>query len=349
MKIALLLRGIAYNENYMHPTGQNFIVDFRKSINNYNEYIFQKSSVDVFYHTYLTDNLDVTMLNSWLKPVSYNISMDPEKNNLKSTQKFNTYSNSTISVINLFIDYCTQNKEAKYDYIILTRFDLIFKVPLSNLNLNKNNFMISCLAGNNLMDDNFFIGNIEHYKKFLEVLCKRNNDTMMHCDYTLIRNAIGANNISFLFPGIHAIYRGCPLYNILRNFRNLDIFNNNEILIFNHKNNKFLAEENNNIVLKSIPTKFKLMLNNSLHNILVNTSNCNNYIAFNSLHNKITTINNIENNEKTIITNFKINTINTKNQLYTIECNSKYLSFVNEVLCFTNNSEQWNIFVTGNI
>lgn len=350
MKIALLLRGIAYNKNYTHPTGRKFIIDFRKSINNYNEYIFNTSvlfkSIDVFYHTYLTDGLDINLLNSWLNPISYSISMDPEKNNLKPNQKFNAYSNSTTLVLNLFIDYCTQNKNITYDHIILTRFDLIFKVPLFNLKFHKNNFMISCLSGNKLADDNFFVGDIEHYKKFLQVLCKRNNNTMMHCDYTLLCETIGVNNITFLFPGIYAIYKGCPLYNILRNFKNGNIFNGNEILIFNYKAKKFLIEEYDNVVLKSILITFKIIMNNSFYNIVTG----NKILGLNEKTNKFAVLNNDNkyNKDKSICTNFKINAVDVENQLYTIECGNKFLNIVDHVPHFTIvNLETWNIFVTN--
>lgn len=258
MKIALLLRGIAYNKYYCHPTGKKLLIDYIKSINNYKEFIFENNDIDIFFVTYYNDSIDTDKIVDIYKPISYEFITDPERNIGDIKNKYNSYSQTSIYVINLFLAHCAINEKDDYDYIILTRFDLLFKIKLSALKLEKDKFMISCLAGNNLMDDNFFIMNKNYLKEYLDVLSRRNKYHMMHQDYISLCEKIGKDNIKFLIPGIYSIHNGNPLYNILRYHLDIDIFNNATLLIYNRIMNKFLNYNTteNKVYISNNPGKF---------------------------------------------------------------------------------------------
>lgn len=259
MKIALLLRGIAYNNCYSHPTGKKLYIDYLKSINNYKEYLYDNNDVDVFFATYYNQSIDIDKLIEIYKPVRYELMSDPERNIGEIKNKYNSYAQTTMQVINLFLTHCVINK-CEYDYIILTRFDLLFKIKLSTLKLKKDKFMISCLAGNNLMDDNFFITNKDLLKDYLDVLSKRNKLSMMHQDYLSLCEKIGKNNIEFLIPGSYSIHNGNPLYNILRYHLDMDVFGSNPVLVFNRVTNKFLNYNINEskLYISNFPGKFTI-------------------------------------------------------------------------------------------
>lgn len=346
MKIALLLRGISQNKSYKHPTGKNLCIEYNKCINNYYEYLFENNSIDIFYHTYLNQDLNINELNMLLSPKAYTITFDYDTNNLQPNNKFASYSSSTIFVINLFIDYLTKNPNLKYDYIVMTRFDLIFKIPLSKLNLVKNKFMITCLAGHNLMDDNFFIGNLDHYKKFLNVLCKKNNDTMIHSDYKLLCEEIGQNNIHFLFDGIYQIFNGTPLYNILRNYITLDIFDKNSfIVIFNNIYNKFLAINNNIPFLKTNPIKYKLIKKKQFYNII--TFNNSHILCVDHKNNILKFFTYVE---KKIYKTFDLHIIKINSRSYQLMNNGSNIIYTDKLTWSSNNDHNnWDIFVTNDI
>ncbi|QKF93890.1 hypothetical protein QKU48_gp0432 [Fadolivirus algeromassiliense] len=267
MRIALLLRGIAYNKYYSHPTGKKLLIDYIKSINNYKEYIYENNDVDIFFVTYYNDFFDIDKILDIYKPICYEFITDPERNIGQIKNKYNSYSQTTIYVINLFLAYCAIHNIDDYDYIIITRFDLLFKIKLSTLKLEKDKFMISCLAGNNLMDDNFFITNKHYLKEYLEVLSQRNKYHMMHQDYLALCDKIGKDNVKFLIPGIYSIHNGNPLYNILRYHLEIDIFHNATLLIYNKITNKFLNynTSDNKVYVSNYPGKFSIKTVNNKH------------------------------------------------------------------------------------
>ena len=104
--------------------------------------------------------------------------------------------------INTFIESYEKNNRPDYDYIIITRFDLMFKKKLSDLSLIKNKFMISCICDNpNLCDDNFFVTNIHKLYIFRDILKEYlTNDKCMHSIYNNLLKIFN-NDLKILIKG----------------------------------------------------------------------------------------------------------------------------------------------------
>lgn len=217
MRIALLLRGLAYCDDYFNNNlKKTFIINYKYSLDNYKKNIFENNDVHVFFHTYYTDRLNVDELIKDYKPKDYVITRPEFLDKCLSRDKFRSCLYSLLSVMNLFINY--NNKEnIKYDYIIITRFDLNFKVKLSELSIEPNKFHINCMTeGDDSTDDNFFIMNYEHFLKYFNILCESQLKYGLHYEYNNILKVIGKPNIKFLFDGHYVIHKGTPLYDILR-------------------------------------------------------------------------------------------------------------------------------------
>jgi len=76
-KMALILFGISYIENYLHWSNMINIIDFRKSVDNYKHFILYFTSkynfneIDVFFATnILDDNIKLILLETY-KPKKY--------------------------------------------------------------------------------------------------------------------------------------------------------------------------------------------------------------------------------------------------------------------------------------
>lgn len=355
MRIALLLRGMAYCHEYIHPSGKRLHIDYKKSIENYKEYLFENNQVDVFYHTYYSDGFDIDDINREYKPKAYSISKDTELSKIPIVQKYQSCVNSLISVLNIFNEYCMR-KRAYYDYVILTRFDLLFKMHLKEFPLEKNKFMISCMTENKkLMDDNFFISDFPLFKKYLQVLCNRNNSKMLHFDYETMKELVGKEKIKILVSGNYIITYGTPVYSHIRHLID-DIFIPDKSLIFyNCKTKKYLTCNHYNIKASTFPTDFNLVQNNTFYNISLqqtktilayDTLNCSHLIATPNVKNLMSDKNP---NTHFIPLNIKITKHESRDYCYKIETidTKKFLcSFGNKITLVDHFTEAclWMIY-----
>jgi hypothetical protein len=156
MKIAILLSGIHYKENYLGTIVKTpHTVDYRKYFKNYKEKIydyFEKiATIDIYIST--NDSIHLIDLLNDYKPIKYCISEDDMVS-------------KRIKGLELIPNY--------YDYIIMTRFDICFKKDFSNLHLNKMN-IVSELEHKNVCDDNFYFFPIKYLEPFLEMIKKKYN------------------------------------------------------------------------------------------------------------------------------------------------------------------------------
>jgi hypothetical protein len=150
MKYALCLRGMHYFKSESYNT--NFI-NFYKNYYDFiiNPLINAGYEVHIFGFTY--DTKCIELLKS-----KYNF-----KKLIIHPDSLRTLDNSTIRQINFHIESVLTIKEyeiennIQYDFIINTRFDLIFNVKITeqNLNMFKINIAFKHLSGN--CDDNYFI------------------------------------------------------------------------------------------------------------------------------------------------------------------------------------------------
>ena len=154
MKILVGLFGIHYKENLNHWMGWTPTVDYKKSIENNKEFIFNHHDCTFFASTYNSIELENLISDYNIQRiVTTDLVNIPNDLNANWRSRNNTFKN----LVKLILD--SEYKE--YDYILLTRFDLIFKQHITDFKFDTNSFNISsrsrCGEVSNLCDDNFYI------------------------------------------------------------------------------------------------------------------------------------------------------------------------------------------------
>lgn len=172
MKIALLLKGRSKGDN----------CNYVDSIQNYKTNLFQNHNVDVFLHTTKSNYLIDKYLVDDYKPKKYLIESqkylpDNPRNNHKNM------CHSIISVIELFKDYIKNN--ITYDFIVLTRFDLLFKNIIPFNKLKKDRIYSSFVFNKALHDDNLFIFTHKDLNLILDIAKKWLNKNLLGLHRTL--------------------------------------------------------------------------------------------------------------------------------------------------------------------
>lgn len=144
MKIAILLRGISYIENYKSKRA-TLNTDYRTYLESFREF-WKDQDVDIFIHTYKHDHIDQLLED--FKPKAHSITdFDPKLNPYRSCNQ------SVVNVATVFRDYCRNNPDEKYDIACCTRFDLYYTSKFNMLRIDKpaNVFM------DIFSEDNFYI------------------------------------------------------------------------------------------------------------------------------------------------------------------------------------------------
>jgi len=163
MKVALLLFGLSYSE-FTHWSTRKLKVDWKKSFTNYKDFIYRyfvdmNCEVDLYFSTTKSNKKEQSKIIHYYKPIKYNFS-DMNDNDTES-RKF-----KLLDVIKL-----CKSTNVKYDYVLITRFDLLFKknFATSNINLNKFN-VVSTMAESSFIDDNFYLFPFEMLTMFYEIV-----------------------------------------------------------------------------------------------------------------------------------------------------------------------------------
>lgn len=186
MKYAICYRGISYKENYFNEPGLNpYNVDFCECLPSNKKYLIDPlkkkgDQVDIFFNTY-----DSIKLNDYVKE------LNPVDVNLKqfnpSIQKYN-FSHVTQIVIDSLeqIKKYQNENNVKYDYIILTRFDIVLLNDFSKIFLPENAISVpttndDCfiVISGNLLEDSISI-----YKQ------NQHNCITHHMVYKFLENKI---------------------------------------------------------------------------------------------------------------------------------------------------------------
>lgn len=218
MKIALILRGLSKAVIKHWAIKEDLLVNYRYSLDNYKEYLFEDHDVDVFYHTYN---------NKYLNPKKMYRDFQPKKSvvtkpvvALKDNSvgaRHTSMKTSIYNAINVFEEYVKQTGK-KYDYIVITRFDLKFKKKLSSLNLKRNSFNISHKCQKDpLIDDNFIATDWKHLMIYKKLIRKSINNPKqgLHSIYKALVNRMGEKNVHFIIEGNYWV-KDSPLYSIVR-------------------------------------------------------------------------------------------------------------------------------------
>ena len=150
-KVALIFFGLSYYEHLNHWVGGHYIIDFRKSYENYKKYIYNYFNnlgydIDVYFATNILDEFNLKELLNMYKPINYSM-IENHDNPLISR-------NSRL----LAAIKCCVDSNIKYNICLITRFDLLFQKDFetSNINFDKIN-IVSVLERPDLICDNFYL------------------------------------------------------------------------------------------------------------------------------------------------------------------------------------------------
>lgn len=218
MKFAVLFAGLHYKENYMQGlTRKNNIydIDYRESLKNIKDNILSYNNPDIYISTNESKISDQLLKD--FNPIDYTfntINFDHLK-----IKNYN-YSVKTYPIKNLRILYGLKlilESKIKYTHIIITRFDIKFKLKLDKLPINYDaDWNISFLLENGThIDDNFWIikNNIIH--KFIDLFKKRKNKKLKtHCINAYINEKNGTS-INYIYKD-HYNTSKSPLYDLVR-------------------------------------------------------------------------------------------------------------------------------------
>lgn len=214
-KLAIILRGISYYDGRYtqeSPTKSNFI-NYKECIQSMRSNLLTRlnkifSEIDFFIVTY--DNDKLKDIRNDFKPIDEKIY---PSDLIYNVDKFTIVKKLILDSLDLIEPHIN-----KYDYILLTRFDLYYCKPfdLNTINLNKFNF--GWIGEIGQCDDNFLL----FHKKYIKDLR----------DFFKINNY--SHRINCFFEGEDSyIYHYLPYreYNFYIFYRDLDLYNNGKLWV----------------------------------------------------------------------------------------------------------------------
>lgn len=202
MRLALVFFGFHYQKYFHWKIKKNILIDYRKSFDNYQTFIFNHFQnlgfeIDIFFSTYTSEKLDQLIKD--YQPKKY-IVLDKiiEKKDISRNLHFR-------NGLKLVVDYQKEHN-FNYDNILITRFDILYRIPFkkSKIDLKKFN-LISHLEPYRLIDDNFYLLpeknlkkllHLAHYDKSFHFLGKKFGK-FFNLNFIYEEGPIGINNLSF--------------------------------------------------------------------------------------------------------------------------------------------------------
>ena len=166
MKIAILFFGLSKYDykNYNIRTLKEITVDYEKSYDNYQRFIFdffknKGYDIDVYFTTNILEDKDRENIIKKYKPIDCNFIDNYDRRRISRNMKLN-------DVINLCL-----KSGIEYDLILITRFDLLFQKDFnkSNIILEKFN-LVSVLENPKLICDNFYLFPYKYLKLFSTIV-----------------------------------------------------------------------------------------------------------------------------------------------------------------------------------
>ncbi len=211
-KLAILFFGIHYLKNYKHWMPEwNPTIDFRKSVDNYKEYIFEYFNdydIDTFFSTYESEKL-LELVDTY-KPKSYKTAVLDNNGKNHTPQRNERF----IEVLELAKQYETE-QNFQYDLYLITRFDLNFILDFNKLKVATDRLNISyrtgCGEDKNLVDDNFYIISQGNLDKLITIA----KDIPKHIWFHKLHEYNGDFKINFMIDGFYYSHES-PLYKFIR-------------------------------------------------------------------------------------------------------------------------------------
>jgi len=165
-KIAICLFGVSYRESYLHHTNNIYQINYEKSINNYKNFLFnyldsKNFSYDIFFSTYSTEKDD--QLLEYLEPKKHTFVKDHVSNRIQSRNSH------FINSLQNCLKY-SKNNDINYDYVLMTRFDLKFKIPFYDVDFDFETLnLVSILEKPHFVDDNFYLFPFDKAEQLLKL------------------------------------------------------------------------------------------------------------------------------------------------------------------------------------
>ena len=212
MKIALLIRGIAYLENYIHHTGKVYNINYKNNLSNLNHFIQN-----------LKQNNEINIY----------ISTQSSKLNDEVISDFNPKDHiflETITNQNSCLLFGLNLIKDQYDFVIVTRFDLKFKFNIMDLSINYDKFNILWKeqTKDHRINDCIHLFNYKFINPFVEALIECPYKKCIHHIMPYIK--IDNKDINFIYDEyydsnsdnqdnpIYTIERGNVLTDLSKNF-----------------------------------------------------------------------------------------------------------------------------------
>lgn len=209
-KLAFILYGIHYYEQFNHWMGWKVNIDFRKSIDNYKSYIysfFEKYDIDTFISTYKSNY--VNELLETYQPKNYLLNEF-----IKTKNHIEQKNDRLLESLDMCLSYEKYNN-IKYKYYIITRFDLFFINTFDKLNIVKNKINLTyktgCGKNKDLVDDNLYILTEGNLDQFIAI-CKK---IPKHIWFHELHKYIEKLDINFMIDGTYYSHES-PLYRFVR-------------------------------------------------------------------------------------------------------------------------------------
>ena len=174
-RLALLFFGISYMDNYhhWHPSKPIYQIDWKCSLDNYKQFLlsyFQKKGyqIDIYFVSNKIHESEKKKLLQVYHPISCEFIDNCSERYYSRNLKFDKV-----------IDLCLTSKKI-YDYVCITRFDLIFEKSLESCVFHDKGFhVVSQLEKPNLICDNFYYFPFSYLSSFSK-LVKQNINKSFH-------------------------------------------------------------------------------------------------------------------------------------------------------------------------
>lgn len=214
MKIAVILKGIAKQDNFLHFSKSRMNIDWNTCKDNIKATLIDDAlsrgySVDVFLATY--EGTYTQDLVDYYKPKSHVFcEMAPETNQLSH-------------LVNVL-----DPSFANYDFVVVSRFDIQFKVNVYDIakidTLDK--VLFPWREEKNLVGDCLFIIPGKYVEDVIKVVTDYYKNK--HCSFHYLGQGLGDDKLSFMFDGLYDSNSDkCPnpLYSLIRTYtRPIDRF-----------------------------------------------------------------------------------------------------------------------------
>ena len=198
MRFAVFFRGRSFYHTSLYHT------DFTESCDNINEMILEPlrkngHTVDIFCCTYTSHKLE--HLINYYKPIKTIIVNETDLEAINSWNRQKIFSLEGIRLVKAY----ESTNNIQYDYCINLRFDILFKTPITeqNIDLKKFNIMFKHTSGN--CDDNYWIFGRDYFTLFEESLMKllQNQTTLTH----ELNQHLGDEHIHYMYETDSNEYR----------------------------------------------------------------------------------------------------------------------------------------------